>query len=513
MQVPAVVHPGDAWKVRLLTAVRHLNAAAVERWAWHTFRRKRAIRTVGLPLRPARELYGLPTLPPGLMAPAVMPPEARLPWSYTLPYYYLAGATLKLLRAFPLARELPWSAGALGAKPFPVSAEGWNDPLEDQAFCDLRLQGPDPYLLRHDRARDELVLDFTPWFEGIAPPVVARFAPGERGLTPLVIEVGGERHTPGTPGWSRAKLLTNALDARYSVFTRHLLDTHLLVGQAFALSAYALPPSHPLRSFLDLFTYGTLMVSHFAFLMLVTPSSYFVSSRFIDLPDLHRLFDNSLQRFTIDDLVVPLDLERRGVERVPDHPYAVEAREAWSVFRGFVESVVHPSYRDDDAVRGDVWLQRWYARLGSLLPGDSVAGRPLEQREQLVTLLCCLLQLQVVHEVCGEFGILGQTGGVENLRGVHLSALLGKAEEHPPLAADVFLFDQGAFAGRFNNGGNNLLSCRVARYTDDAGLVAKVGEFQRELSALDARVRARNARRRHPFLRMQPSTWELSISF
>ena len=89
------------------------------------------------------------------------------------------------------------------------------------------------------------VVDLTDLVAGILPPIVARFVDGPDGLAPLDISVGAEVHEPGDPTWDRAKRLVNAADARHITFGRHLLDAHLIVGQAFALAAYDLPHLAP----------------------------------------------------------------------------------------------------------------------------------------------------------------------------------------------------------------------------------------------------------------------------
>ena len=319
--------------------------------------------------------------------------------------------------------------------------------------------------------------------------------------------------TPGAPGWRRAKRLANGLDARYDVFGRHLLYTHLVVGQAYALSTYTLPVDHPARPFLELFTYGTLEVNDWAFKLLISPSSYFLRSRFIGAADVHRLFDNSMDAFDLDALIVPADIRRRGIAAIPDHPFVEDAPQAWAIFDDFVRAWAARHWPDDDAVRGDGALQTWFARLAELLPGKDITDGPLDGVDGLVTVLCCLLQLQVEHEICGDFSVYAAGADPEHKKVIHFDRLLGREADAPPSAADVFLFQQGAFAARFHNGGNNMLGLDLETHVADRWLRRCAGDLQSALKSLDGRLEARNARRRRPFLRLMPRFWEMSISF
>lgn len=504
----------DRKKIDAVIALRRSNARSVEQRSLGTFRRARALDAADPALVPARDHYETADLPARLRVPAAMPDDAGLSLRYTVPYYYLTGAAFKVLNWFPLDTGPAWRPDLWFNDAFPPNAEGWADAMGDAAFVEMRVQGANPFLLTrdaHDKGR--FVVDYGPLFEGIAPAVRCGFRLAERGLVPEAIHIDDEVFTPGGPAWARAKRLANGLDARYDVFTRHLLDTHLLVGQAYALSAYALPVDHPLRAFLDLFTYGTLVVNDFAYKLLIAPSSYFIRSGFVQAADVFRLFDNSMDLFSLDDLIVPRDIRRRGIDGVPDHPFVEDAPEAWAVFDGFVRGWAAPLWSDDDAVRADAALQGWYGRLAGLLPNRDITDQPLETVDALVTVLCCLLQLQVVHEICGDFSVYAAANDVEHKALINFDRLLGRAPDGPPSAADVFLFQQGAFAGRFNNGGNSMLRLDLAAHVADPHLRACAEGLQAGLGTLDGRLEARNAKRRRPFLRLMPRFWEMSISF
>ncbi len=88
-----------------------------------------------------------------------------------------------------------------------------------------------------------------------------------------------------------------------------------------------------------------------------------------------------------------------------------------------------------------------------------------------------------------------------------------RADGSAPSLRSVYLFEQGAYAGMFNTGGNNMLETPISKRLTDHRLRILTQRFRTRLRALDVQLSKRNRRRRLPFLRMQPSRWELSVSF
>ncbi len=502
----------DNLKIRGLTWLRYMNDRAIQGWARSTFRRQRPDASGPLDLQSAREHYDAPLLPANLMVPRETPKEAKLPLSYMLPYYYVTGMAFKLYRRFPLSPATAWEAGASYNRVFPRNKEGWEDTSTDGAFARLRVQGPDPFLLRRvEPGRFEV--DYGPVFEGVHDQVVCSFVLDDGHLEPEWIRVGDAVNHRGDEGWERAKLIANALDARYCVFAKHLLNTHLFIGEAYAISAFSLPSKHPLRPFLDLFTYSTLVVNDFAYKLLITPASYFLQSNFISGEDAMKVFANCARTFSLDALIVPKDIAERGITEIPNHPYVDDATKAWDVFHRFVSDHMGGHYPDDASVIADTELVAWYEHLGDLLPNDDVTDKPLTTRERLFDVLTCLLYNNVSHEVCGDFSPFLQSQNPEHKKLVNLERIKQGDFETPASLADVFLMDQGAYAGRFNNAGNNLMTLDVDQATDDPHLRTAVRDLQARLRELDEDLEAINKTRETPFLRMQPRRWEASISF
>jgi hypothetical protein len=494
--------------MRLLLAVRAVNRASIESWSTTTYRRHGAPHPSALEVLPANEHYGMSDVPSALFVPRQIPSRLRLGFLYELAYYLLAGAAFKAYLRFPIGRDAEWDPSVhLELK----SDEGWDDIVEDREFAQLRLQGSNPYLLKKAPDRDVWIADYSGPFRGIHEPVVCEFALREGSLYPTEIRVGADRFQAGDDGWKRAKLIANALDARYTVFGQHLLRTHLVTGQAYALAATALPVNHPLRPFMDVHTYGTLHVNHYSWKLLLTPFSYFIQSNFVDRPSALLLMQNCVRDFRFDELILDEDVRARGLETFPNHPYLEDARPSWNAMRDYCADVVS-LYPDDAAVRADAALAVWHAKLISLFPNPTPRLQRLETRDDLVTLMTCLVFNNVVHEVSGDYSTFMTSQDPYLKRLVNFEDV-SRADTGPVRLNDVFLFEQGAFSGMFNTAGNNMVDTPLKSVTTDARYLACVKRFREALVKVDATIAERNAKRPYHFKRMQPRQWELSVSF
>ena len=519
--VPSASAPGetvkrfgfvDRLKLRGVMAVRAVNRVSLERWSRKTFRDANFQDEDLPPLTSAAAHYESDILPEVLKVPEKLPIWARLRATYVFPYYILTGVLFKAYRALPLSEDVDWTPDASWNDWFPPHPEGWHDITSDDDYTAMRVQGPNPFLLTK-AGRGKFELDFGPTFEGVYDPVKATFkVVKNKGLKPVDIKVGDEVFKPGGDGWERAKFIVNGLDARYTVFLRHLVHTHLISGQSFSIASYSLASDHPFRPFVDYFTYGTLMVNDYAFKLLVTPASYFLQSNFLDGAEVGKLFENYAPHYTLDKLIPPKDIETRGIGAIPNHPYVEDATKIWDVITGVVRNYVTITHRDDEDVSDDARLQVWYAKLLELLPDRSLESHPLNSLDALVEIFSAMIYLNVYHEVCGDFSPFTAERTVEgkklinfdNLRNPHLG---------PPRARDVFLFDQGAWAGRFDNGGNFLMTMDLDGNVRAETLRKSLTELQGRLRELDRELEQVNRGRRIPFLRLQPRRWKASISY
>ncbi len=517
----------DSAKALGILAMRRSHHRTLERTSKRTYRRRIVPTSPAPRLNAAARVHkGMGWLPTSLIVPEALPKEAKLPKRYFLPYYATSKIGWTLYGRSPIDPDLDFSPSSIWNRWFPDASRGWGSPSDDASFAALRLQGPNPFMLRQvepDPARREAIddptfsLDFGPLFAEAFPATEARFGIDSAGsLVPTSIRIGGDDITRGEPRWGNAKRVVNGLDARYAVFIRHLLNVHLMVGQAYAIAAYTLPIWHPLRPFMQFFTYGTLVVNDAAYKALLTDDSYFVRSNFVTKADARLLVLNAMDTFDFDEWCWPNDRAARGLANIPNHPYVEDADLIWPALEHIVERHLNELGLDDSAVQNDPQLRRWYDTFTDVLPASKTIPL-LRSRDDLATLMTGVLWNNVIHEVCGNLSPLLDTRDHDDLVAVNFEDLRALADPDAATprasAADVYLMDQATYVSRFNVGGNNLTKIEPAAYIDDPRLRESVRELQNELERINLVIKARNAARDIPLESMEPDRFEASISF
>ena len=508
----------DISRVKWILWMRKVHERTVAGSTDSTFRR-RVPPVSGMPhLVPACSFYpGLEWLPKELMVPKELPSEAQLVSKYKAFYYGLGKVGFGAYSHSPIRPDVPWDPDFSWNRAFPETGDGWQYPTSDETFVRLRTQGPNPFLLK--AVGDGFELDYSELFDGVLPPICARFDLVDGALTPRNISVGDFVHQPGDETWDRAKRVVNAADIRCVPFARHLLDVHFVIGQAFALSAYSLPTWHRLRPFMHFFSYGTLQVNDFAYRAFFVKSSYFIASKFITGEAASALFTNRIRSFDLDDWIPPKDIAKRGLAAIADHPYVEDSLLVWPELEGMVRRYLSVLSYDDESIAADSHLQAWYLTVCNLIPNVDHRETPLDL-DRLVELCTVFLYNNVMHEICGDMSpILGSLDpddkAIINLD--RFVEAVGNGSLRTPVPAptmaDVFLMDQASHTSRFNVGGNNIMELTAPRWIDDPKLVDAVEDLQSALSRLESQLVERNDNRAVRFSRMLPSNWEASISF
>ncbi len=518
----------DELRTRGIAAVRALHEATVEHWSRETYRTQdHAVSEAPPEIVSAASFYGDTDMPSFLRVAKPLPASGRMSYlGYVVPYYITGGAMQDVYALAPIPPEVAWTPNDPANELYPVGPERWGSLQDDDTFARLRLSGPNPFLLTRLPDRAAWVADYGPYFEGIAPPVSCEFHVGDAGLAPTSIRVGDAVHTPGDSGWPHAKRLANALDARLAVFGQHLLFTHFVYAQAFALARFTLAPGHALRAFAELHTYGSLEVNHYAYLLLLLPASYFVQSGFILREQAIRLFENAIGHGSIEQLIPPRDLARRGLaaiddggdphtpaSAIPGHPYAEDAPDAWAAFHDYASAFVERVYPDDAAVAGDAEAQAWHAALVGLLPNTPADMTALRTRADLSLWLAACVYANVAHKVAGDFSQYTDGTDPEQMSLLDFARVLGGLEGGPVALNAVALMKQGAYASQWSPPGNMFFGVAPDARTEHPALREENRRLQPVLERLDALFAQRNAARKIPFLRMQPRAWELSVGF
>ena len=74
---------------------------------------------------------------------------------------------------------------------------------------------------------------------------------------------------------------------------------------------------------------------------------------------IHELLQRSLRSLRYDDYDLPLDIGKRGLEKVPNYHFRDDASELWYAIMLYVRNVLAFFYSSDNDVLDDVELQNW----------------------------------------------------------------------------------------------------------------------------------------------------------
>lgn len=144
---------------------------------------------------------------------------------------------------------------------------------------------------------------------------------------------------PGELGWETAKMLAKVNAFTLITAREHLMWTHLIASNvATRESTLRLPPSHPIRRLLTIFTFRATEVNLEAFDALVPNTSFLHRSTGFTYASLKRVFDMS---YTSCDIFEPFT-ERKynaAIQQLSDEgkfPYISQGCEYFDIVRGFV---------------------------------------------------------------------------------------------------------------------------------------------------------------------------------
>lgn len=353
-------------------------------------------------------------------------------------------------------------------------------------------------------------------------------AAGLCALRPLAILLDG----PGAPppnrvyrpddgaAWQMAKLHAQAAEMNVHIFGCHLGQVHTVI-EAFAMATpRCLAPEHPLHLLLEPHLRWTLQVNADGNALLRDTSSHFGTIYGGALADMRSVLIASRAGVTFLDLELERDLSRRGVADAPlDYPFRDDARLYVPAIRRFVQAYVELFYAGDADVAGDHELQEWFAELLAPDGGDlgrlTESGR-LDAREELVELLTQVLFTAGPRHAALHYAQPDYYSLIEGFPAAiyrpppREGAPAEFASMLPPLGAAATQVHYSAIAVHRASRFGDYRSSRLGRVLPAR---AALQRLERDLTAIEAEIDARNRRRPRPYRYLLPSLVPGSVHF
>ena len=216
--------------------------------------------------------------------------------------------------------------------------------------------------------------------------------------SPEITDLSHPKHL----AWLYAKMWFRCADVNVYSLCTHFARAHA-TNELFAVACYRnLPNAHPIFRMLQPHIQGIIPVNVQARAVLVNPGRN-AFSLFLSAGDnLKIVFNNYYKKFHYEDLILPLDVEKRGVGDIPEYLYRDDTLSHWRIISQYVSEMVHLIYPTEEDVALDTELQNVFKDAVDMgFRGyENGAGFPREisTREKLTEYLTALIvNISVFH--------------------------------------------------------------------------------------------------------------------
>ena len=194
-----------------------------------------------------------------------------------------------------------------GASPDPYEEHVWGDKTSDLNFSRFFFHAMGASILERqfkessepDLGPIEIDMDFMkdlPVRKGFRPMGVKLYFGADQQVTGIYDSAKKTMYKPGDRGWEGATYLARASAVTLLTARDHLFQTHLLVSNYFSLASIKhLPPSHPIRRLVNVFTFRTNRVNNDAFSSLIRERGVLHRATGFEYEGLLNIFDYSFK--------------------------------------------------------------------------------------------------------------------------------------------------------------------------------------------------------------------------
>ncbi|AMO73362.1 arachidonate 15-lipoxygenase [Sphingorhabdus sp. M41] len=363
------------------------------------------------------------------------------------------------------------------------------------------------------------------------PMALFAVPPGGSSLRPVAIQCGQEngQYPVMTPsdaasdkwGWEMAKFVVQVADCNYHELFVHLAGTHL-VSEAIAVATRRnLADVHPLWSLLVPHFEGTLFINNLAVETLINKGGPIDAFFGGTIESSQAAAVQARLSFDFYKKMTPVDFAERNVAdtaSLPDYPYREDALLVWSAIHDWAAQYIDIYYADDDAVTGDTELALWRASIAS--EGHIVGFRPITTRAQLVDVCTMIIFTASAQHAAVNFPQRTMMTFAPAVTGAGWTAAPTEQKDHskaewleymPPMSLGLLQLSSLELLGSVYY--RPLGDYRTNRFPyknwfQDPAIIGDEGplaRFKAGLRAVESRIIARNQRRMHPYVYLQPS--------
>jgi len=311
---------------------------------------------------------------------------------------------------------------------------------------------------------------------------------------------------PGDTGWEEAKFLAKVSTAFLITLREHLMWTHIILAQAATtFSTVNLPPSHPIRRLLTVFTFRTTAVNQAAFGILIPELSLLHRMTGVTHEAMTDTFDMA---FETSNIYEPFSKRRvnpalRDLVKNGEFPYIEEGNNYYNIVNSFVVRWLEEA---GDAYN-DKYSRAFYKEMRASTKGQEYK-LPTFSKGALIDLLTQIIfVVTAYHEIVGyviDIATLPDRGSFR----VSLDCDENQMDAQSYILTAVLAATTSVRMPRLMNEFKGFFGAKRAPKWEKS--VWK--KFQEELKSQSARVQAADAERDVKFKHFDPARFECSVS-
>ncbi|XP_068580558.1 hydroperoxide isomerase ALOXE3-like [Cebidichthys violaceus] len=208
--------------------------------------------------------------------------------------------------------------------------------------------------------------------------------------------------------WLLAKMFIRNADAMDHQAVQHLMNTHFLAEVYTVAALRSFSVIHPLYKLLFPHFRYTLHVNTASRTTLLGPDGV-LSKSSLGYDGLMELMRRALSEMTYSSLCLPENITARGLESIPNFYYRDDGLKLWNIINSFVKAVVEYYYPSDSVVRKDTELQEWISEIFTHgLLGNKASGFPasfdtVQEVIKFITMLIFTVTVQHAAVNNGQF--------------------------------------------------------------------------------------------------------------
>ena len=363
------------------------------------------------------------------------------------------------------------------------------------------------------------------------PMALFAVPPGGSSLEPVAIQCGQDssRYPVMTPsvsasqkwGWEMAKFVVQVADCNYHELFVHLGCTHL-VSEAIAVATRRnLANVHPLWALLVPHFEGTLFINNLAVETLINAGGPIDAFFGGTITSSQLAAVKARLSFDFFRKMTPVDFAERKVAdpaRLPDYPYRDDAMLVWDAIHDWASQYIDIYYTSDDAVTGDTELAQWATSIAS--EGHIIGFRPITSRAQLVDVCTMIIFTASAQHAAVNFPQRTMMTFAPAVTGAGWTAAPTGQKDHdkdewldymPSMSlaleqlSSLFLLGSVYYRPLGDYCTNRFPYESWFQDPAITGSEGPLARFQAGLRAVEERIIARNRKRMHPYVYLQPS--------